>query len=165
MSVVPIKDSAGKPYKGYWTDGNEFADIWQMGDKGKTWRIVVVSTFDANQRDFDKTFDKKFRPKTTTRGKYKGKPDPTAKRLMRLYKGDMGALGEGDNRRIVRVRKFSEGKVFLDPHVEADVDARERRKEIHWKAQYSASRIRSEGFRKIHVDEIGRMRDPGPRSS
>lgn len=163
LSVTPIRNSEGQPYKGYKMDSNDFADIWQMSDKGKTWRIVVVPTFQANQRDFDKTFDKKFRPKTT-RGVHKGKPDPNAKRLMRLYKGDMGALGEGDSRRIVRVRKFSEGRVVLDYHVEADVDGRERRKEIVRNNGHSASRLRSDGFRKIHVDEIGRVRDPGPRS-
>lgn len=162
LSVTPIRNGDGKPYKGYKTDGNEFADIWQMGDKNKTWRIVVVPTFDANQRDIGKTFDKKFRPKTT-RGVHKGKSDPNAKRLMRLYKGDMGALGEGDSRRIVRVRKFSEGRVVLDCHVEADVDGRERRNELAYNSRFSAPRLRREGFRKIHVDEIGRIRDPGPR--
>jgi len=76
----------------------------------------------------------------------------------------MGALGEGDNRRIVQVRKFSEGRIVLDHHLEADVDGRERRKEIIRNNGHSASRLRSEGFRKIHVDEIGRVRDPGPKS-
>ena len=91
QNVIPIKDTSGKPYKGYLPGGNEFADVWEMRDKRKSWRIVAVPTFYANQPDFDIT---KFRP------------HPAAKRVMRLYKNDMGALREGAKLRIVRVRKF-----------------------------------------------------------
>ncbi len=159
LNVVTISDRDGRPYKGYKPDSNEFADIWEMGDK-KSWKIVAVSTFEANQDDFD---IEKFRP-TTAKGKHKGNRDPTAKRLMRLHKDDMGALGSGPNLRIVRVRKVSSsGAVFLDDHNEANVDARERNGEMaRSKSKYSARRLREEGFRKIGVDEIGRIRDPGP---
>ena len=88
--VIPIKDKEGKPYKGYLPGGNEFSDIWQMRDGN--WQMVVVPAFYANQPDFDIT---KFRP------------HPTAKRLMRVQIDDMGALGEGPDRHIVRVRKIT----------------------------------------------------------
>ena len=157
LNVVAIRDKDGRPYKGYKPDSNAFADIWEMRDK--SWKIVVVSTFDANQGDLDK---ERLRP-ATTRGKHRGKPDPAAKWLMRLHKDDMGALGNGRDRRIVRVRQIWSGKVILDDHNEADVDARERRKEMdRSKSSYSAKSLLEEGFRKIGVDEIGRVRDPGP---
>ena len=157
--VIPIKDADGKAYKGYRPGGNEFADIWQMRDG--SWRMVVVSTFDANQPDFD---IEKFRPKTTRGKQHKGKPDPSAKRLMRLQIDDMGVLGEGAERRIVRVRKMSGALVWLDEHKEADVAARIGKKELR-EHKYSAKRLKEQGFRKIHVDEIGRVRDRGPFAS
>ena len=159
QTVTPIEDCGGRLYKAYKTDGNEFADAWQMRDGN--WRIVIVSTFRANQPDFN---IEDFRP-VTTRGKHKGKPDPAAKWLMRLYKGDLGALYDGDNRRIVRVRQFSKGTVVLDDHNEANVDWRERHKEIKRNHGHSATTLREQGFRKVRVDEIGRVKDPGPFKS
>ncbi|MXX52947.1 MAG: type II CRISPR RNA-guided endonuclease Cas9 [Dehalococcoidia bacterium] len=162
-TIAPIKDSAGKVYKGYKLDGNEFVDVWQMGDKNKSWKIVVVPTFYANQSDFN---IEDFRPKTS-RGRYRGKPDPNAKHLIRLYKDDMGALGKGDDLRIVRVRKFGDGYVVLDDHNEADVDGRERLntddpRKIKRNNGHSGIRLHEQDFRKIRVDEIGRVHDPGP---
>lgn len=157
--VIPIKDRDGKLYKGYLPGGNEFADVWQMGDKSKNWKIVAVPTFYANQPNFD---PESFRPQTST-GKHKGKPDPTAKRIIRLYDNDMGALGEGKDRRIVRVRKKGDGYVVLDDHNEADVPGRESRGEIGRNNGHRAKDLRQLGFRKIGVDEIGRVLDPGPR--
>ncbi len=163
LNVIAIRDGDGRPYKGYKPDSNAFADIWEMRDK--SWKIVVVSTFDANQRrdaSQRKLGIEKTRP-ATARGKYRGKPDPAAKWLMRLHKDDMGVLGSGPDRRIVRVRQIWSGQVILDDHNEADVDARERKGELdRRKSGYSAKRLREEGFRKIDVDEIGRVLDPGP---
>ena len=155
LRVVPISDHSGRPYKGYKTDGNEFADIWRMRDGN--WKIVVVPTFHANQPDFD---IERFRP-TTTGGRHRGKPDPVAKRIARIYKNDMCALGEGDERRVVRVRKFTAASICLDDHNEANVDARERKNEIG-DARTSAKTLREQGFRPIRVDAIGRVLDPGP---
>ena len=160
-TIVPVRNKLGKTYKGYKLDGNEFVDVWRMRDG--SWKIVAVPTFYANQPNFDIEL---FRPKTS-RGKYKGKPDPAAKHLMRLYKDDLGALSNGENLRIVRVRKFGDGYIVLDDHNEADVDGRERLKandprKINRNNGHSGIRLREQGFRKVHVDEIGRVRDPGP---
>ena len=147
QTVIPIKDRSGKLYKGYKSDSNEFADVWRMPD-GR-WKIVAVPTFHANQGE---KFDiNRFRP------------HPAAKRLMRIHKDDMGALGEGENRRVVHVRKFGDGYVVLDDHNEGDVDGRERRGEMKRNNGHSATRLRQQGFRIVGVDEIGRVRDPGPR--
>ena len=174
QTVIPIKrrkghPDAGKVYKGYLPDGNEFADVWQMRDGN--WRMIVVPAFYANQRDFN---IEDYRPVDKS-----GRKDPTAKRLMRLQINDMGAMGEGADRSIVRVRKITNnatkgGLVVLDNHNEANVpdriskDARIR-KETGLKTgmkedSYSASKLRRLKFRKVGVDEIGRVRDPGPRT-
>ena len=157
--VIPIRHGPEKRHsKGYMPGGNEFADVWRMRDG--SWRMIVVPRFYANQRDFD---IENFRP-LTTRGKYKGKPDPVAKPIIRLHIDDMGAIGEVQDRRIVRVRKITDAKqgafAVLDDHNEANVadrvgkDMRENR--------YSARQLQALGFRKISVDAIGRVQDPGP---
>ncbi len=153
QTVIPIKDHrTGKPYKGYRAGGNEFADIWQLLDKTETWKLVAVPTFDANQPKFDLD---------------KYRPHPAAKRLIRLRIDDMGALGEGPERRIVRVRKITNAQtgvlVFLDDHNEANVPDRVRKKEMK-SNPYSARQLKQQGFRKVRVDELGRVRDPGPRA-
>ena len=156
--VIPIADKrTGKRYKGYLPGGNEFADIWML--RNGTWQMAIVPTFDANQPGFD---IERFRPKD----KKTGMPDPVAKRLMRLHIDDMGALGMGTDQRIVRVRKITNAKngalVVLDDHNEANVpnrvgkDMKENR--------YSAQMLQRQGFRKVGVDEIGRVQDPAQRS-
>ena len=155
-TVIPIRDQAGKPYKGYKRDGNEFAVIWRMRDG--SWQMVIVPTFEANQPNYDL---EKFRPVDKS-----GRKDPTAKRLMRLQINDMGAVGEGPDRRIVRVRKMwttaqNSTFVVLDDHNEADVDRRVRKKEMKV-GQFSARKLQRSGFRKVGVNEIGRVLDPGP---
>ena len=157
QTIIPVRDRSGKPYKGYMPGGNEFADVWRMRDG--SWKIVVVPTFDANQRGFD---IEKFRPVDRS-----GRIDPTAKRLMRLHIDDMGAFGENHDRRIVRVRKITNARsgvrVFMDEHNEANVPDRVRKKDIKEK-KYSARQLFQQGFRKVHVDEMGRVRDPGPQA-
>ena len=153
--VIPIRDVTDKPYKGYLPGGNEFADIWHMRDG--SWRTVAVPTFDANQPEFDIEL---FRPSD----KKTSRPDPTAKRLMRLHIDDLGALGKEQNRRIVRLRKITNAKagvfVVLDDHNEANVADRVG-KDLR-ESRYSARQLQRLGFRKVGVDEIGRVLDPGP---
>ncbi len=160
--IIPIRDTDGKAYKGYIPGGNEFADVWRMRDG--SWQMSVVSKFDANQPDFN---IEEFRPKTR-KGKHKGKPDPAAKRLMRLHIDDMGALGEGPERRIVRVRKITNAKngayVVLDDHNESDVANRVSQKEMK-EARYRASTLQRIGFRLVKVDPIGQGSDLGPFKS
>ena len=162
--VIPIKDGDGRPFKGYLSGGNEFAAVWRMRDG--SWKTVAVPVFHANQPDFN---IKNFRPRTTTRGKHKGKPDPAAKLLMRLHRDDMGALGTEENMRLVRVRKITNASagvfIFLDDHNEANTAARTAKKELK-EGKYSAKQLREHGFRKVIVDEIGRVvKGPGPYPS
>ena len=154
--VIPIKDTAGTAYKGYIPGGNEFADVWRMRDGN--WKTVVVPRFDANQPCFN---IEKYRPRDKS-----GRPDPTAKRLMRLHIDDMGALGEGTGSRIVRLRKITNdfkrgGVLFFDDHNEANVPERIGSRLLK-EFKLSARQLKALGFRKVGVDEIGRVRDPGP---
>ena len=162
-TVIPIKDKDGKTYKGYVPGGNEFAEVWRMPDG--SWQTVVARTFDVNQPGFS--------PESL-------RPHPAAKRLAQLRINDMGAFGTGDERRIVRVRKITnlssgEVEIYMDDHNESNVDARvtQSRKdrkegkpyETISAKRYTARQLKQQGFRKVSVGPIGRVRDPGPRSS
>ena len=151
QNIVAIRknprDDTEEPYKAYLPDNNEFADVSRMPDR--SWQMEVVSTFDANQSNSS--------PEDVS--------SPTKQWLMRLQIDDMGSLGEDAERRIVRVRKITNARdgvvVILDEHNEANVpsrvgkDMRENR--------YSARQLQQQGFRKVHVDAIGRVVwDPGP---
>ena len=163
LDALRIKDDSGEAYKGYVRGGNAFADVWRIpagknkdGKKRKPeWRIVVVPTFDFNQKGFD---DRRFLQES--------KPHPAAKYLTRVRQDDMAALGEGDELRIVRVRKITGGKspsIVLDPHHEANVAKRAGDKSDPMKTNaYSAGKLRANKFRKVGVDEIGRLHDTGP---
>jgi hypothetical protein len=88
-------------------DTNHRAEIWkspqQNGKPGKA-RIVVVPMLEAARKQ-------EARPLGTTGNA--SKPHPAAKLLMRLHKNDCIAIGDGDDRKIMRVVKFSSGVVAL----------------------------------------------------
>ncbi len=153
LSVITVRDRIGKAYKGYVRGDNAFADVWRMPDG--SWKTIVVPTFEFNQRAFAV---ENFRP------------HPAAKRLMRLHKDDMGAFGMGADRRIVRIRKISNDtdgpQIHMDAHNEANVDKRSKDPNDPLKARkYSAKQLREQGFRRVGVDEIGRLLDPGPHAA
>ena len=145
--IAVVDKKSGAASKGYILGGNEFADLWRMPDGA--WKISVVTTFEFNQRGDENAL----------------RPHPAAKRLARIYKGDMAALGEGPDRKVVRVRKIDNAKtgvsIYMDDHNEANVDKRIRKKELEAK-KYSVRQLRASAFRKVGVDEIGRLRDPVP---
>lgn len=151
LNVVQIKDrKTGKPYKAYKPDGNAFADIYQLPN-GR-WTAVVVQRFDANQPNFDPV---KFRP------------HPAAKKIMRLHIDDMVALEDAGRRRVLRVVKMSGQTITMADHLEGGaLKARDADKNDLFKyVSKSASGLKDIGFRKVGVDEIGRLSDPGPRRS
>ena len=104
---------------------------------------------------------------TTFQAHQKGKeekPHPAAKRLMRIFKKDM-LIWEKDGEEVVGfVQKLSlkQGLIVV-PHTEANADSRDRNKADPFKFIYmgagSLSRFKA---RRVYVDELGRLRDPGP---
>lgn len=111
---------------------------------------MVIRRFDANQSDFDPM---KFRP------------HPAAKKIARLHIDDMVAVGEGAARRILRIVKMSGQTITMADHFEGGaLKARDADKNDIFKYfAPSASKLKELGFRKVGVDEIGRLTDPGPR--
>lgn len=128
----------GDEWQAYKTDGNAFMDIWLLPN-GKTVG-ETVTRFDAHQPDF--------------RSKVK-KDHPTTKKLMRLHRDDMIAVGEGEERRIMRVLKLSKQQIDAVDHTAGG--------KAHDLSPYrkSAGQVIQVGLRKVSVDVLGRVRDGG----
>lgn len=148
LNVVPIKDRrTGKLFKSYKPDGNAFADIYRLPN-GR-WKAVVVRRFDANQPDYDPAQDR---------------PHPAAKKLMRVHIDDMVAVDDGGKRRVLRIVKMSGQTIVMADHNEAGaLKSRDADKEDTFNyVSKSAGALRDMGFRKVGVDVLGRLTDPGP---
>ncbi|MGF1462834.1 MAG: type II CRISPR RNA-guided endonuclease Cas9 [Maricaulaceae bacterium] len=144
QKLVEIRDKEGRAYKGYKGDSNHCFEIWEMPD-GK-WARVVYTTFEAHQKGVDK------------------RPHPAARKLMRLHKKDMIALNHPKHGPGVRViQKFDDANLYLAPHLTADADRRHRDPNDPFKfIKIGVSILQKAGARRVIVDEIGRIRDPGP---
>ena len=77
----------------------------------------------------------------------------------------MVALEDGGRRRILRVVKMSGQTMTMADHLEGGaLKARDADKNDIFKyVSRSASGLKDAGLRKVGVDEIGRLTDPGPR--
>ena len=135
-SLAFIRDESGKVYKVYKTDGNAYMDVWLLPN-GKT-TGETVTRFDAHQPSFHSKIKTRY---------------PTAKKLMRLHKDDMIAVGEGEDRRILRVQKLS-GQIITAADHTAAQNASPYRK--------SAGLVLQAKLRKISVDILGNVQDGGP---
>ena len=85
---------------------------------------------------------------------------------MRLHINDMVAVGEGAERRLLRVQTLSGQAIVMVDHNEGgDLRKRERIKdpEVRYEPlRRSAGRVLSEGIRKVTVTPAGRILDAGP---
>ncbi|WP_419845424.1 type II CRISPR RNA-guided endonuclease Cas9 [Candidatus Poriferisocius sp.] len=138
-SLAFIRDETGRAYKAYKTDGNAYMDVWLL-PSGKT-EGETVSRFDAHQPDFCSGVKVEY---------------PTAKKLMRLHVNDMIAVGEGSERRFLRVQALSGQRITAVDHRAAG-----KAKELS-PYRKSASQVLQVGLRKISVDVLGRVQDGGP---
>ncbi len=140
---VEITDANGTPLKAYKGDSNHCYEIWRMPD-GKP-KAQVITTFEAH-------------------GNSIRKPHPAAKRLLRVFKRDMVAIDRNGERLIcyVQTMHISNG-LFLAPHHEANADARDRDKGNPFRfIQMAAGSLIKAQIRRVHVDEMGRLRDRAP---
>ncbi|MDB5658473.1 MAG: type RNA-guided endonuclease Cas9 [Cypionkella sp.] len=143
VDVIEIKDRNGVAYKGYKGDSNQRYEIWRMPDGA--YKHVVISTFDAH-KEMDH------------------RPHPAAKRLLKLHKNDMVRLENSKfGPTCVTVERFNvNGQVSMVAHNQGNADQRYRKdKEDIYIRMQAASLIKS-GARRVMVDEMGRVKDPGP---
>jgi len=143
---VSVADRNGKPFKAYKGDSNHCYEIWRMPD-GKL-KSQVITTFEAHKTGPAR------------------KPHPAAKRLLRVFKRDMVAIERDGENIIGYVQSLHVANgLFIAPHSQANADARNRDKADPFRfIQMSAGPLIKSNARRVHVDEMGRLRDPGPRT-
>ena len=146
-SLKAIKDKQCKPYRWVATGGNHHIDIYcpikdnkELKTKAMKWYAETVSTFDANQKDFQPQWRK---------------DHPTAKLIMRLHINDMVAYDENGKREIRRFKKTTNGLIYLVNHLVAN----EQADKLSWAA--SASQLQQKNARKISVTPSGKIYDAG----
>jgi len=143
---IDIPDAAGKAFKAYKGDSNHCFEIWRLPN-GKT-QAQVITTFEAHQHGFEK------------------KPHPAAKRLLRIFKRDMIALERNGVTLIGYVLSMHvKNGLMIAPHTETDAGARSRDNSDPFRLlQMSAGSLVKAKARRVFVDEMGRMRDPRPKT-
>ena len=142
VEIIGIKDQDGVVYKGYKGDSNQCYEVWKLPDgKFLPW---VISTFDAHHGDT-------------------GRPHPAAKRILRLHKNDMVRLDSSKFGPVIAtVEKFSvNGQVSMVAHNEGNADQRYRKDKEDIYIRMQASALMAAGARRVIVDEMGRVNDPG----
>lgn len=141
---VEIDGPDGKPVKAYKADSNHCYEIWRAPDG--TLNPRVVTTFEAHLPNFDK------------------RRHPAAKRILRVFKRDMVAIERDGGTLVCYVQSMHiKNGLFLAPHTESNADARSRDKNDDFRLiQMSVSSLVKVGIRRVFVDEMGRLRDPGP---
>lgn len=161
MSVIPIlpRDKYGKPiahgrpYKAYKGDSNYCYELF-VNERGR-WDGKVISTFLANQKEFCRFMADVKRYRTQT---FDGRP-----LLMRFCGNDMLAIEENGQRRIMRVVKFSEGKLVMAEHFEGGVlrDRDASASDTFKYATKSPGALRELKSRRVFVTLTGEVHDPG----
>ncbi len=143
---VSVTDGLGKVFKAYKGDSNHCYEIWRLPD-GKI-KPQVITTFEAHQSGPSK------------------RPHPAAKRLLRIFKRDMVAVERDGEMVIGYVQKLHVANgLTIAPHAEADADARNRDKANPFRfIQMSAGPLIKAKARRVYVDEMGRLSDPGAKS-
>lgn len=160
LSVIPVYRKGetawegAEPYKAYKGDSNYCYEIFRMED-GK-WGGRVVSSFEAQSNEY-RSFMESPGFRTTA---WSGEP-----LVMRVMRDDMIAIEETEGvRRVMRLQKLSPGQLALAEHYEANVDARTRDKDDLYRMAYKTpGSLKKERARRVFVDPIGRVKDPGFR--
>jgi CRISPR-associated endonuclease Csn1 len=144
INLIPIKDRDGKPYKGFKGDSNAYFDIY-MGPDGK-WTGTIVSTFDANQKEFKTEIE----------------IAEDYEHVTRLFRNDMLEIDHSEQRTCVYVVKLSQNQIALAPHNEANVDKRNRDNEDGFKLIYKSSpaALQKAGARPVYLSPAGRLLYP-----
>ena len=145
LSVIPIRDRQGKAFKAYKGDANYSYDVWELPN-GK-WQASVVSMFDAHQREAA------------------ARPHPAARKLLSLHQNDLVAIEKtpGDIA-LMRVVKFGQdGRLYMaEPNESGALKARDADKADPFRyTDAFPAKQKAWRLRKVSVDEIGRVRDPG----
>lgn len=144
-SYVTIRHGAdGQHAKAYKSDGNYCYDVF-IGKEGK-WEGEVITTFEAYQRAQEN--------RTWWQKPERADGSPL---IMRIRKGDMLEIDDGDGRKCVIVYKFSEGRVNMAEHFQADASARIRARDLQG-YQMAPSSLQKARAVRLTVSPSGRVK-------
>lgn len=148
LSVIPISDRNGHIYKGYKGDSNYRYDVWEL--PGGKWEAEVVSTFDAHQPGWISNVRNL---------------SPTARKVLSLQQNDVVAATSPEQERLLlRVVKFGQdGRLYLaEPQEGGPLKSRDADKGDPFSYfSFFPAKQKAWSFRKVRIDEIGRVLDPG----
>ena len=145
--LIGIRDRSGSLYKGYKPASNARLDVIKL-PTGR-FKGYAITTFDANQSDFKLPWIVKY---------------PGAVLAVQLHINDLIALGQGIDREIYRVVKTSDNRVVAAcVHEGGDLGKRDADKNDPFKyLSKSVNVLMPTGLRRLKVDELGHIFDPGP---
>jgi CRISPR-associated endonuclease Csn1 len=159
LSVIPIYQrgesmlNGTEPYKAYKGDSNYCYEIFRV--EGDKWGGRVVTSFEAQGKDYQE-FIRSARFRTTA---WSGED-----LVMRVMGDDMIAIEENGKRRLMRLQKLTSGTLSMAENFEANADARERDKDSGFSyTRKTPNSLRAVQARRVFVDPIGRVKDPGFR--
>lgn len=149
LSVIEIRDSKGRAFKGYKGDSNYRYDVWEMPD-GK-WQAEVVSMFDAHKVGWTSSIRQSC---------------PIARKVLSLHQNDVLAIEQNSTRRLMRVVKFGQsGQITLvEPQESGDLKRRDALPNDQDPFKYmapTAGGLKKLMARQVRIDELGRVLDPG----
>ncbi|MDK9720216.1 MAG: type II CRISPR RNA-guided endonuclease Cas9 [Rhodospirillales bacterium] len=143
---ICIKDKNGEAYKAVIPGENAYVEIYETPD-GK-WQGEGVSVFKANQKDYHPQWRSK---------------NPDAKFVMRAHKGDLLKLSDGVVYKVYQL-DASKDRFKLGAHNESgSLQKRHDDGEdpFRW-VMNNYGWLKANGARKVTVDYLGRVNDPGP---
>jgi CRISPR-associated endonuclease Csn1 len=143
-SFVAIENQDCHPYKAVSAGDNQRVEIYARPDG--TWGAEVVTVFNANQRDYEPHWRREI---------------AGARHVATYHKDDLVRLQVDGSDRTMRVASIWEKYLQLAGHVDTNLAERYRSGEFKWTfANYE--KLREQGVRKVTVDVLGRVHDPGP---
>jgi CRISPR-associated endonuclease Csn1 len=149
--VIAIRDPehhGERPYKAYVPGENHHIDIYER--RGGKWAGEGISVFDVNQDGYRPNWQKEY---------------PTARLIMRVHKGDLLRLDHEGVEQVMRVVKLNSGnsRLVLAGHLESG-NPQKRHDDpddpFRW-AFVSFGTLKTRRARKVSVDILGRLHDPG----
>ncbi len=145
-TLFAVRDKTGKAYKHFAGGGNYCADIFAFPEKFKDkklagkWKCEIIPLFAVHQHGFVPNWKQEY---------------PMAKRIMRLQINDMVALDTDDGVKYFRVRKMTNGIMYL----RVDTISTKPKGKEDVGEQYGANKLKEYNARKITVTITGRVKD------
>jgi len=142
--LITLRDKSGKPYKSYSAGKNAFVDIFETSDG--QWRGEAVTIFKANQKEERPRWPSEY---------------PSARLVMRVFKGDMIRIEHEGKEKVVTVERLEPSASRLRLAENNEAGSLQSRHEdaadpFRWIFGYYAD-LKEWSAEHVRVDELGRL--------